>query len=462
MADYDVIIIGAGMSGLAAGIRLACFDRRVLIIERHSVYGGLNSFYTLDGHRFDVGLHALTNYVPKGTPNKPLTKLTRQLRISYDSLELFPQDHSLIHFPEHQLRFSNDISLMIDEVARAFPAEADRFGRLVREMEIYDETALTTAPRSSRTTLGEYLQNPVLIDMLLCPTMYYGNPREQDMEWHQFAIMFKSLFLEGFARPRGGIRRMIAQLVKKYREYGGLFRMGCGVKRLVHDDQRVSAVVLDDGTELTAEQIISSAGYHETMQLCSLPRPEIAPAVGQLSFTESISVLKHKPRDLGITPVIIFFNTTDRFNYAVPGDLIDPHSGVICCPNNYYPPDQDEEPGLLRITSLANYDRWTALSKPEYRAAKEQAYLQTTAIATRLVPDFRPQVTYHDLFTPRTIKKFTGHWNGAVYGSPDKIWNGRTSLENLYLCGTDQGFLGIIGAALSGITIANLHVLSAD
>ncbi|MCH8964053.1 MAG: FAD-binding protein, partial [Planctomycetes bacterium] len=37
--DYDVIIIGAGMSGLAAGIRLAMFDRRVCIIERHYNFG---------------------------------------------------------------------------------------------------------------------------------------------------------------------------------------------------------------------------------------------------------------------------------------------------------------------------------------------------------------------------------------------------------------------------------------
>ena len=45
MAMYDTIIIGAGMSGLAAGIRLAYFDRRVCILERHTTIGGLNSFY---------------------------------------------------------------------------------------------------------------------------------------------------------------------------------------------------------------------------------------------------------------------------------------------------------------------------------------------------------------------------------------------------------------------------------
>ena len=44
---YDTIIIGAGMSGLAAGIRLAYYDQKVCILERHTTIGGLNSFYLL-------------------------------------------------------------------------------------------------------------------------------------------------------------------------------------------------------------------------------------------------------------------------------------------------------------------------------------------------------------------------------------------------------------------------------
>ena len=89
-APYDTILIGAGMSGLAAGIRLAQFDQRVLILERHYLWGGLNSFYKKAGRRFDVGLHALTNYVPKGTRGAPLTKLLRQLRLRYEDLHLAP------------------------------------------------------------------------------------------------------------------------------------------------------------------------------------------------------------------------------------------------------------------------------------------------------------------------------------------------------------------------------------
>ncbi len=81
------------------------------------------------------------------------------------------------------------------------------------------------------------------------------------------------------------------------------------------------------------------------------------------------------------------------------------------------------------------------------------------AQVVRIVPDFRSSIVYSDVFTPKTIQRFTGHINGAVYGAPNKIKNGATHLENLFICGTDQGFLGIVGSMLSGISMANYHVL---
>ena len=41
---YDTVIIGAGMSGLAAGIRLAHYDQKVCILERHTTIGGFEFF----------------------------------------------------------------------------------------------------------------------------------------------------------------------------------------------------------------------------------------------------------------------------------------------------------------------------------------------------------------------------------------------------------------------------------
>ena len=57
--SYDTIIIGAGLSGLAAGIRLAYYDKKVCIVEKHYTIGGLNSFYRLRGRDHDAEIESL-------------------------------------------------------------------------------------------------------------------------------------------------------------------------------------------------------------------------------------------------------------------------------------------------------------------------------------------------------------------------------------------------------------------
>ncbi|MDH4367913.1 MAG: NAD(P)-binding protein, partial [Dehalococcoidia bacterium] len=140
--DYDVLIIGAGMSGLAAGIRLAYYDKRVCIIEKHYRVGGLNSFYSIGRRKFDVGLHAMTNYVPKGIRLTPLPKLLRQLKVKPEDFALCPQRMSAIEFPDRTLRFNNDRDFFVQEVVDNFPAQADNFQRLLNTIFEYDELNL--------------------------------------------------------------------------------------------------------------------------------------------------------------------------------------------------------------------------------------------------------------------------------------------------------------------------------
>ena len=115
---YDTIIIGAGMSGLAAGIRLAYYEQQVCILERHTTIGGLNSFYRLRGRDYDVGLHAVTNFTEKGAKKGPLAKLLRQLRFKWEDFALSPQLGSEIAFPGVRLKFTNDPEVLATEIEK--------------------------------------------------------------------------------------------------------------------------------------------------------------------------------------------------------------------------------------------------------------------------------------------------------------------------------------------------------
>ena len=461
--DYDTIVIGAGMSGLSAGIRLAQFDARVVVLDRHYLWGGLNSFYKQKGRRFDVGLHALTNYVPKGTKGVPLTRILRQLRIPYESLQLGQQHGSRVDFPGVSLRWTNEFEVLRAEIADKFPADIDGFDRLVKDLEGYpDLSDGDGAPRMARDELKAYISDQTLVEMLLLPLLYYGSPTPSDVDWPSFVILFKSLYEEGFARPEGGVRRILDLLRDRFKELGGELRMRAGVAEiLVNAKGETTGVRLDDGTELRASTVISSAGSVETMKMTPRAAEVSAKDVGPLTFVEYLTVLDKRPADLGHDDTIVFFNTEDRLVYGPPaaGEPVDMRSGVICCPDNY----DSREPlpeGIFRLTLLARHDLWTGYTEEEYVSQKEAIWDRAHGIAAPFSFDARPHSVFVDGFTPRTIQKFTGHLGGAVYGSPNKQRSGLTSVGGLFLCGTDQGYLGIVGAMLSGIAMANQHGLT--
>jgi phytoene dehydrogenase-like protein len=471
-AHYDVAIIGAGLSGLAAGIRLAHFGRRVCIFERHTAVGGLNSFYSLAGRKYDVGLHAVTNYVPPGTKGTPLGKLLRQLRIAREEFDLCPQRQSRVTFGPRgdvSLRFTNEFAVLETEIARAFPTQIDGFRRLVAALPPYDDAARPAPFVSARAMVRRHVTDPLLTDMIFCVLMYYGGAQEHDMDFVQFGVMFRSVFLEGLARPFEGMRRILRVLTEKYRAAGGERHMRCGVARIVARAGRAAALQLDDGTEITAGEVISSIGAEETARLLApaADATEAPAAGGRLSFVESVRTMNVAPEAMGWGgDTIVFFNDSERFDYARPDEAVDIRSGVICFPNNFDFGGRMLPEGALRLTCLANYDGWVRLPEDRYRAEKGRWLEAGTGSArpflAAVTDDALAAATVAtDVFTPRTITRFTGHLGGAVYGAPDKTRDGQTALANLHLCGTDQGLLGIVGSMLSGIAAANRQLLQA-
>ena len=458
------------MSGMAAAVRLGMFGKRVVVLERHNAVGGLNSFYAKAGRKYDVGLHAMTNWVPEGTKGAPLTKLLRQLRIRREELDLSPQLGSRIVMQGRTLRMANDFGLLEADVAREFPKQIDGFRRVDKDLQAFDENALTATRGSARAFLAERIQDPLLVEMLLVPTCYYGSAQEGDIDLPQFAIMWRALFREGFARPFAGVRQITRILTERCRELGVERRMRCGVRRIRTQSGRAAELELDNGEVITAKQILSSAGLPETLRLCSdQPVDAGGSVVGRLGYAETIATYQSAAfKDFKWNDTIIFFCDSERFDYRSPADLVDPRSGVICIPNNYrYAPGLELDEGWLRVTALANHDAWCALPEDAYLEAKKDWLQRLNRVARRHLPVVRDAVhdgalLATDMFTPRTVRKFTGHLNGAIYGATEKRRDGRTHLDNLFIIGTDQGFLGITGAILSGISMANLHVLSGE
>lgn len=446
---------------MAAGIRFARFGQKVLIVEKHHIPGGLNSYYFRKGRLLETGLHAMTNFAAPEDKRAPLNRLFRQLKLSRKEFSFHEQMTSSVYFPDDlKLDFSNDIGLLRSEIGKLFPDSIDRFEKLTNVVGEYDPFE----PRpwlSTRQTVSEILKNDTLLDMLLLPLMMYGNSNEHDMDFSQFVIMFRAVFQDGFFRPSGTIKDFLDLLLHKYKSYGGEILFNTEIDRIVKRGEKIKEVLTVKGEKIPCENVISTAGYPATLKILGGKSEEMNDYIGKMSFVESVyffkgSIKNRIPND----KTIIFYNFNTPFNYQRPSTLLDPQCGVICFPGHFQGlPEEDEV--QLRITNPANYDLWkqAAAVKGEYEKCKEEWRDQSRQAAGKIIGNYWENIVYQDTFTPVTIERFTDKYEGAVYGSPIKIKDGRTSYENLFIAGTDQGYLGIVGAMLSGVTIVNQHIL---
>lgn len=452
------LIIGSGLSGLAAAIRFSRYFPHVLVLDKHTRVGGLNSYYYRNKTLFETGLHAITNYAPPSKKKAPLNRLLRQLKLSRNDFKTLEQIKSEIRFiGKESLEFTNDFEYLCTEIEQKFPHCRDRFQACTKLIDAYDPFT----PRkfiSARRFLEEHLQDKLLINMLLCPLFYYGSSLEEDMDLDQFVIMFRSIFQEGMFRPVGSMKDFLDTLLHQYRSFGGELRLGHEVKKIIHKNKIVSGVELKSGEKIECDHLLSTIGYQETLAL--LNTPETNCKENRIGFLESIFQLPISVQnDYPVDKTIIFYNQNDHFSYKRPDNLLHLDSGVICFPSNFQGKEQNKN-FEIRATHLSNYAPWKHLDqKNSYQTQKKLTTAEIRINLEKIVGKFNQNIVYEDTFTPLTIERFTAKKEGAIYGNPRKFKDGTLGYQNLFLAGTDQGLLGIVGSMLSGVTMVNQHIL---
>jgi len=319
---YDTIIIGAGMSGLAAGIRLAYYDQRVCILERHYTIGGLNSFYRLPRTRLRRRPARPYQCHAEGTKTGPLARL---LRPAQDALGRL-RDRAAARLRDRLPRRAAAVRQQFAHASRRsclrIPREADNFDRLTKEIVAYDDLSESHArnlgPRSCeldhpRTASRRDAVLPVDV-LRLCPRARHGlGPVLDHVPQH--------LFSEGLGRPAAGVRMILKHLVRKFRALGCELKLRGSVKRLAVENGRVTRVASSGKRRrIEARKVVSSAGWCETMRMCDDGQPvEASRAPGQLTFCENHcharrAAQRHRPR-----PHDYVFNDHDKFAMAKAG-----------------------------------------------------------------------------------------------------------------------------------------------
>jgi phytoene desaturase len=270
-----VVVVGAGLGGLSAALRLRAAGRTVTLLEREAVPGGRCGLLELDGYRFDTGPTVLT--VPQLIADA-LECVGERLD---DWLELRQLDPAYRAFyPDGTtLDVHTDPDAMADEVARVCGGrEALGYRRYVTYLrELYRLQMRAFVDRnfdSPAAALGRDLARLTALGGFgrLAPTVarFFDDPRTQRI--FSFQAMYAGLspfdalalyavigYLDnvgGVWFPAGGMHAVPRALAGAAAKHGVDVRFGTRVDRIERTGARASAVITSEGERIGCDAVI--------------------------------------------------------------------------------------------------------------------------------------------------------------------------------------------------------------
>ncbi|MBI4675874.1 MAG: NAD(P)/FAD-dependent oxidoreductase [Chloroflexi bacterium] len=501
---YDVIVIGAGLGGLAAAARLARLGKRVLVLEHHSVPGGYAHEFRRGKFRFDVALHALDGMAPGGWGYDAMKQTGIQNRLHLHRLDPFYTYRT----PERDVTVHADIAQYENELIRHFPHAASgiralfdaslraflQTRRLMQDraaQRIPDELipsrygdALAVMSQSLAEFMAPYVDDPEVIGAFTALWGYYGLPPSQ-LNAATFVMPWGSYHLTGAYYPQGGGQALSRALEAVIRENGGTICYQQTVTKIYVSNERATGVETAKGLRADADIIIANSNAPDTFM--KLVGREHLPS----AFVENLQTLTPSlacavlylgvERDLvkdGWNYHECYVSETNDpetdYAYVLRGDWAHTPIGI----SNYSAADNPAPEGssVLSIFTLAPMDyqnQWgTGGVLDKY--GKNETYLKLKrkvgetllARAEEFIPGLSTAIKYQETSTPLTNIRYSLNPGGAIYGFAQNVEQAyagrlahRTPIANLFLAGawTFPGG-GMSAAMLSGVEAARLAI----
>jgi phytoene dehydrogenase-like protein len=290
---HPIIVIGAGVGGLSAAIRLARQGYSVQVLEARSQAGGLASGFTTGEFTFDAGPYILLD--------KPgLEWAFAQLGIAADALPLTPIEHvyHVLHEDGRATAFDRSLATTAAGFETQFPGSGALYKAFVEKMlathhnvqpltfhshpgvwDVLRNGSLGSVPfmlSSLATVLDKAELPPTLQASIGIWTHIAGQPMTQAPAPMAFVPgLFHGV---GSYYPRGGMRAVPELLLATARAAGVDIRYDTKVASIQAPQQRVTGVVTAAGEFLQATAVMSDAsGIGTYVELVDgFPAPEKA------------------------------------------------------------------------------------------------------------------------------------------------------------------------------------------
>lgn len=499
-APYDAIVIGAGHNGLACAAYLARAGRRVLVLERREVIGGAAvTEEVFPGFRFSVFSYVVSLLRPE---------IVRELELPRHGLHVVPLESTLTPLPgggylaqwndpdrnrreiaRHSLRDAEaveEFGRLMHEMARAVkpllgapppdpvslaPRELARLARFVGHLRGLGPARFHALCKLLTASAADFLDEWFECEALKATKSASGiigtflGPRSPGTAYvllHHYMGELDGVF-RAWGVARGGNGSVSEAIAAAARAHGAEIRTGAAVARVLLEHGRAAGVALENGEELRARCVASSADPRHTflelvgerelpaefveairryrfrgcsgkvnLALAELPRfaclrGETELLRGAISISPSVDYLERAYDEAKYGA----FSRRPYLDIVIPS-LLDPSLAP---------------PGRHVMSVFAQYAPYRL--EGGWTEARREAF-GDTVIETleEYAPNLRSAILYRQVLTPADIERTVGLAEGSIFQGeialsqlfslrPAPGWAGyRTPVPGLYLCGS--------------------------
>ena len=496
--NYDVIIIGTGISGLCCGALLAMEGKKVLLLEKHFKIGGYTHTFNRQNYEWDVGIH----YVGAVHNKKSITRRIFD-KLSSNSLKWnkMSDNYDRIIFPDKSYDFIAPKSKFIDSLSTYFPKESKNIEKYVDIVTKVNKTifkymsakTLSGIPEyflykylskeffkySDKTTyeaLSEITSNKQLIGVLTGQWGDHGLPPKQSSFFMHCAIA--GHYFDGGNYPIGGSRKISESIIPQILNNNGQIFMRAAVDKIYTKNNKCCGVIMENGDIIESKFVISSAGVQNTLEKflrdendlksyrdnTKKVNPSFGHACLYVGFEQTAKQLNLKDTNLWVYPSYDHDLNTEKFMNDESSEFPVFYMSFASAKDPSWEKNHGKTATLEAIvpTNFNNYLKWkdTPWKKrgSEYNDYKSKLTERMINQVYNTLPNLKDKISYSELSTPLSTRDMAHYKFGELYGidhTPSRFrqkWlKPKTPIKNLFLTGQDITTVGLPSALSSGV-----------
>ena len=439
MNEKTIVIIGAGVGGLSAGIHAAQQGFHPIILEKNPSVGGLCTGWYRQGHYVDGCIHWLT-----GTnPNTQLYKMWRNVGAIDDETKIINLDTwGTFNYQGTEIRLHRDIKKTEEEWIKISPEdkkEIKHFFKMIRDFNSIelplDCPASMMKPwkllflgldvlnvwpsylRTMKITCEQYAKK------FKSPAIRWALLHAQPGDGNLFSLLysFATIASGNGGIPEGGSKPLVERMKNRFLELGGTLKLNAEVKHILTRKGKCIGVICKDGTKYYSDYVISALDpnysiSHLLLNQYHLPKLDKRFFELKKNPCPSCFMITFEMNDCDI-PTPYSFETEPFF---VGGREI---SHLTVRNYNYdrktYVKDGKTLMSVLLDQYSENYEYWNSLYKNDpvdYRLKKQEIAEVVKSKIIKQFPFLTDNLKIIDTFTPKTLNRYTNASRGSYMG----------------------------------------------